>query len=111
MEFLVAASRAVQKRNEVFLAVLTSWPEFDFHAPTFFAEIAADRGKAIVIVIRPRHAFLLGVRVVHGEYIDIQRDMPGIKGGNLGVSPMYQLDVGFVDLLAHFCGVIVHPLA
>lgn len=57
----------------------------DLQAPAFQTEPGRNRGKAVKLAIGPGDVFLLGVRVVLGEDVQVQRHVTGGKRGERGL--------------------------
>jgi hypothetical protein len=55
---------------------MAAFAQFQRQTPTFLAKIRRDRRIAIGPGIGPRHALLLGLAVILGEHVDVQRYQP-----------------------------------
>ena len=87
-QILGAGNHPLDEVNKPFLAMLASGPEFHFQAPALHAEIGGHGGIAIVVLVGAADSFLLGVGVILGKDIHIQRDQTVPVAGDRGLEPL-----------------------
>ena len=68
-----ARHHALQKIDELLLAVLAAGAQFAGEAPALLAQIGRNRGIAVETLVGVADALLPGARVVHRKYVDIER--------------------------------------
>ncbi len=87
-QLLGAGNHSRDEVNKPFLAMLAPWPEFRLQAPALHTEIGGHGGIAIVVLVGAADAFLLGVRVILGEDVHIQRNKAAPVAGYRGFEPL-----------------------
>jgi hypothetical protein len=77
-------NHALDEFNKPILAMLASGAQFHFKAPAFFTEIGCHGSITIVVFAGTTHAFFLGLGIILGENIHIQRDKTAPVARNWG---------------------------
>jgi len=87
-QILGAGNHPVDKVDKPLLAMLASGPEFHLQAPALHAEIGSHGRIAIIVFVRAADALLLGIGIVLGKDIHIQRDKAVLVAGDRGLEPL-----------------------
>ena len=99
-----------EKGDEVLLAVLGALAVLDLQQPPFQGQIGGDRSVAVVPLVGARHPLLLGSGVVHGEHVDIQRNVPHRQRRHQRPRRAQELGGAKVHNGSKRLGMLLHPL-
>ena len=87
-QFLGTGNHPLDEVNKAILAMLASRSEFNLHAPALHAEISGNGRVPIIVFVGAAYPLLLGVGVVLGEDVHIQRDHAVLVTGDWGTEPL-----------------------
>ena len=87
----------IQKGDEAVPAVLAALAKIETDAPTFLAKVCRYGRIPVKALVCSGHALFPGIRVVHGEHVDVQRHPSHGPGRNRRFHRFEHLDGAGVD--------------
>ena len=94
-----------------FLAMLAALAHLQLQAPTLLAEVGGHRRKAIVALVGARDAFLVGLAVVEGGHVAVERDQAVVQRRDWRTDVAYKRHRCVLGDGTEGIGVGVHALA